>query len=99
MIFKNFKVLGILLLLLAVFTVGGKKVSAAVEDGDIQYTIGVVVYNQDSPEMNMFMNYYREYIQQGFLKALAEKEGLTYSEDVEKLAYTVEDVQKRMEEK
>ena len=66
MIFKNFNVLGILLLLLAVFTVGGKKVSAAVEDGDIQYTIGVVVYNQDSPEMNMFMNYYREYIQQGF---------------------------------
>ena len=115
MIFKNFKVLGILLLLLAVFTVGGKKVSAAVEDGDIQYTIGVGVYNQDSPEMNMFMNYYREYIALtggssagnymhlqktiGVLKALPEKEGLTYSEDVEKLAYTVEDVQKRMEEK
>ena len=115
MIFKNFKVLGILLLLLAVFTVGGKKVSAAVEDGDIQYTIGVVVYNQDSPEMNMFMNYYREYIALtggssagnymhlqktiGVLKALPEKEGLTYSEDVEKLAYAVEDVQKRMEEK
>lgn len=35
MIFKNFKVLGILLLLLVVFAVGGKKVSAAVEDGDI----------------------------------------------------------------
>lgn len=35
----------------------------------------------------------------GVLKTLAEKEGLTYSEDVEKLAYTVEDVQKRMEEK
>ena len=115
MIFKNFKVLGILLLLLAVFTVGGKKVSAAVEDGDIQYTIGVVVYNQDSPEMNMFMNYYIEYIALtggssagnymhlqktiGVLKAMPEKEGLTYSEDVEKLAYTVEDVQKRMEEK
>ena len=48
------------------FAVGGKKVSAAVEDGDVQYTIGVVVYNQNSPEMNMFMNYYREYIQQGF---------------------------------
>ena len=61
--------------------------------------------------MNMFMNYYREYIALtggssagnymhlqktiGVLKALAEKEGLTYSEDVEKLAYTVEDVQKR----
>lgn len=36
MIFKNFKVLGILLLLLVVFAVGVKKVSAAVEDGDIQ---------------------------------------------------------------
>ena len=110
MIFKNFKVLGILLLLLAVFTVGGKKFLL---DGDIQYTIGVVVYNQDSPEMNMFMNYYREYIALtggssvgnymhlqktiGVLKALAEKDGLTYSEDVEKLAYTVEDVQRRME--
>ena len=56
MIFKNFKILGFLLLLLAVFAVGGKKVSAAGEDEDIQYTIGVVVYNQDSPEMNMFMN-------------------------------------------
>ena len=66
MTLKNFKVMGILLLLLAVFAVGGKKVSAAVEDRDVQYTIGVVVYNQDSPEMNMFMNYYREYIQQGF---------------------------------
>ena len=114
MIFKDFKVLGILLLLLVVFAVGGKKVSAAVEDGDIQYTIGVVVYNQDSPEMNMFMNSYRKYIALtggssagnymhlqktiGVLKALAEKKGLTYSEDVEKLAYTVEDVQKRMEE-
>ncbi len=61
----------------------------------------------------MFMNYYREYIALtggssvgnymhlqktiGVLKALAEKDGLTYSEDVEKLAYTVEDVQRRME--
>ena len=63
---KTFKVLGFLLLVLAVFAVGGKKVSAGAEDGDIQYTIGVVVYNQDSPEMNMFMNYYRDYIQQGF---------------------------------
>ena len=37
MIFKNFKILGFLLLLLAVFAVGGKKVSAAGEDEDIQY--------------------------------------------------------------
>ena len=56
--------------------------------------------------MNMFMNYYREYIALtggssagnymhlqktiGVLKALAEKEGLTYSEDVEKLAASEE---------
>ena len=62
---KNFKILGILLLMLTAFAVGDKKVSAA-ESSDAQYTIGVVVYNQDSPEMNMFMNYYRDYIQQGF---------------------------------
>lgn len=64
--FRKFKILGVLLLMFAVLSIDGKKVSAAAEDGDIQYTIGVVVYNQDSPEMNMFMNYYRDYIQQGF---------------------------------
>lgn len=93
MIFKNFKVLGILLLLLVVFAVGGKKVSAAVEDGDIQYTI------HRADRWFLRGNYMHLQKTIGVLKALAEKEGLTYSEDVEKLAYTVEDVQKRMEEK
>ncbi|MCI7813293.1 MAG: hypothetical protein SO016_09695 [Lachnospiraceae bacterium] len=30
------------------------------------YTIGVVVYDPESAEMNMFMNYYRDYIEEGF---------------------------------
>ena len=35
------------------------------EDGDV-YTIGVVVYDPDSAEMEMFADYYRDYIQEGF---------------------------------
>ena len=46
MTLKNFKVMGILLLLLAVFAVGGKKVSAAVEDRAVQYT--TVVFSDDA---------------------------------------------------
>ena len=35
------------------------------EDGDV-HTIGVVVYDPDSAEMEMFADYYRDYIQEGF---------------------------------
>ena len=93
MIFKNFKVLGILLLLLAVFTVGGKKflLLSKTEISNIQY----ITLTGGSSAGN-YMHLQKTI---GVLKALAEKDGLTYSEDVEKLAYTVEDVQKRMEEK
>ena len=67
MTFKNLKILGILLVDACCFWLSAeKKFLLLVEDGDLQYTIGVVVYNQDSPEMNMFMSYYRDYIQQGF---------------------------------
>lgn len=31
-----------------------------------EYTIGVVVFSQDSPEMNMFKNYYQNYLEEGF---------------------------------
>ncbi len=34
--------------------------------GSDTYRVGVVVYSQDSQEMMMFMNYYRDYIQAGF---------------------------------
>ena len=34
-------------------------------DGDV-HTIGVVVYDPDSAEMEMFADYYRDYIEEGF---------------------------------
>lgn len=34
-------------------------------DGDV-HTIGVVLYDPDSAEMEMFADYYRDYIQKGF---------------------------------
>ena len=46
MTFKNVKVLGILLLLLAVFTAGGKKVSAAAEDGALRWKRGISAENR-----------------------------------------------------
>lgn len=33
---------------------------------DMVYTVGVVAYNPEEPEMNMFMNYYRDYLEEGF---------------------------------
>ena len=51
-----------LFLLLLLFAGSGV---LAKEDGS-DYTIGVVVYDPDSAEMDMFMDYYRDYIQQGF---------------------------------
>lgn len=36
------------------------------ENEDIQHKIGVVVFDQDNPELRMFMNYYKEYIEGGF---------------------------------
>lgn len=36
------------------------------EAGSEIYTIGVVVYNPESTEMSMFMNYYQNYLEEGF---------------------------------
>lgn len=33
---------------------------------DILYTIGVVLFDQENPELNMFMDYYKNYIEEGF---------------------------------
>lgn len=63
--YKKSKLSVFLLLIISVFVLNATPVLAEQRD-TIQYTIGVVVYNQDSPEMNMFMDYYRDYIQQGF---------------------------------
>lgn len=54
----------ILILLLTFITV---PVSASEQaDGSEEITIGVVVYDPESQEMNMFMNYYRDYLEAGF---------------------------------
>ncbi len=34
-------------------------------DGDV-HTIGVILYDPDSAEMEMFADYYRDYIEEGF---------------------------------
>lgn len=63
----------VLLLTIMVFLLAGCRKSTAQQenktgdkDGGEQYTIGVVVYDPDNAEMNMFMNYYREYLAEGF---------------------------------
>lgn len=40
--------------------------AGAQENGGPEYTVGVVVYDPESTEMEMFMDYYRDYIQAGF---------------------------------
>ena len=53
------------------------------EEEDTEYTIGVVVYDPNSAEMEMFMDYYRDYIQQGFpVKFYFSDETLTGEEEI-----------------
>lgn len=62
---KRNRIFGFLLLL--VLLIGVTVQANEVEDTDPgEYTIGVVVYDPESAEMNMFMNYYRDYIEEGF---------------------------------
>lgn len=70
-------IIGILfLLLLAVMTGcgGGKRQNDAGKDDagaaqeidtDVLYTVGVVVFDPENPELQMFMNYYRDYLEEG----------------------------------
>lgn len=61
---RKYGIFGILLcfLLLLCVNVQAQEEQATAE----KMKIGVVVYDPDSAEMNMFINYYREYIQEGF---------------------------------
>lgn len=55
------------LLLLFVMLAGfGAQAEEAQSDGSEELKIGVVVYNPDSSEMEMFMNYYQDYLKEGF---------------------------------
>lgn len=55
-----------------------RKVDA--EKGEV-YTIGVCVYSQEDPEMRMFMDYYRDYIAQGFPVKFYFSDKISSSED------------------
>lgn len=52
--------------LAAVYAGCRKNEETGTENAEIQHKIGVVVFDQDNPELRMFMNYYREYIEGGF---------------------------------
>ena len=53
------------------------------KDSEIKYTIGVAVYDQENAEMQMFMNYYRDYIADGFPVKFYFSDALDSSEDEE----------------
>ena len=63
---------------------GGEAVQAGEAqevETDILYTIGVAVFSQDNPEMKMFMNYYRDYIEEGFPVKFYFSDTLSSAED------------------
>ncbi|MDO4337550.1 MAG: hypothetical protein Q4C91_05610 [Eubacteriales bacterium] len=60
------RIISSLLLILLLASSMAIPVSAAGQDADDVYKIGVVVYNPDSQEMKMFMNYYKDYLEEGF---------------------------------
>lgn len=57
--------------------------SVQAEEENTEYTIGVVVYDPNSSEMDMFMDYYRDYIRQGFpVKFYFSDETMTGDEEI-----------------
>lgn len=54
------------LVLACLLVAAGCRNENAAQDGSVQYTIGVAAYDPDNAEMEMFMNYYRDYIAEGF---------------------------------
>lgn len=78
--------------LLSVFAGCGKKNDTdehgkGVEDDNIQHIIGVAVYDQENAEMRMFMNYYKNYITQGFPVKFYFSEKLDNSQDEEEFIH------------
>lgn len=61
---RKYTIFGIMLCFLLLFCAGVQ--AEKVQDGAEIMKIGVVVYDPESAEMNMFINYYRDYIQEGF---------------------------------
>jgi hypothetical protein len=64
---KKMIFLCLLLVFIALFYIGCKNYGETeIKNTEIQHKIGVVVFDQDNPELRMFMNYYRDYIEGGF---------------------------------
>lgn len=62
--------------------VSGFSVQAEENGTDVQtFKIGVAVYSQDSQEMMMFMNYYRDYIEAGFQVQFYFSDAITTPEE------------------
>lgn len=69
-------IIGILILLLLLTMAGcgkeqkdtGKDETGTAQgiDTDVLYTIGVAVFDPENPELRMFMNYYKDYLEEGF---------------------------------
>lgn len=55
--------------------------SGAVVDTDVLYTIGVAVFDESNPEMRMFLNYYRDYLEQGFPVKFYYSDTISSTED------------------
>ena len=62
---KRNMILGFLLLL-GLFAGICVQAEEAQVTGAEEYKIGVAVYDPESSEMNMFINYYRDYLEEGF---------------------------------
>lgn len=82
--------------LLAVFAGCGKKNDIdehgkGAENDNIQHTIGVAVYNQENAEMRMFMNYYKNYITQGFPVKFYFSEKLDSGQDEEEFIHEMKE--------
>lgn len=63
---KRNRVISSLLLALLTLSVTVPASAAEQEDGTEIYKIGVAVYNPEAQEMKMFMNYYKDYLEEGF---------------------------------
>lgn len=61
---KRKRLLGILISTILLFVFGG--INTCAEENSEEWKIGVVVYDPENPEMEMFLNYYRDYIEEGF---------------------------------
>lgn len=79
------RLLALTLAVLMLLGIASCQASTAQEESssgqDVYYTIGVAVFSQTDPEMNMFFDYYRDYIEQSFPVRFIMSEDLNSSED------------------